>query len=186
MKTGAQLIAEAKARIKEVTVRDVMEMQERGEPITLLDVRDLQEVNLGKIPGTLHISRGNLETKVEALIPRDADQSPPTRGKPKRFRRRGGHGRINPRLRGGNRVRPEILGLHFGSIPAYAGETPSLRTTASIGMDQSPPTRGKPLRRDHAARVRGSIPAYAGETLCSLSSWSCVRINPRLRGGNES
>lgn len=72
MKTGAQLIAEAKARIKEVTVRDVMEMQERGEPITLLDVRDLQEVNLGKIPGTLHISRGNLETKVEALIPRDA------------------------------------------------------------------------------------------------------------------
>jgi rhodanese-related sulfurtransferase len=73
MKTGAQLVAEAKARIKEVTPQDVLGMQQRGERITLLDVRDLQEVNLGKIPGTLHISRGNLETKVEAQIPRDAN-----------------------------------------------------------------------------------------------------------------
>ena len=72
MKTGAQLVAEAKARIKEVSAEEVMERQQRGEKITLLDVRDLQEVNLGKIPGTLHISRGNLETKVEAQIPRDA------------------------------------------------------------------------------------------------------------------
>lgn len=72
MKTGPQLIAEAKSRIKEVSVREVKEMQQRGDKLTLLDVRDLQEVNVGKIPGTLHISRGNLETKVEALIPRDA------------------------------------------------------------------------------------------------------------------
>lgn len=72
MKTAAQLIAEAKARIKEVTAQDVMARLARGDDLTLLDVRDLQEVNLGKIPGTLHISRGNLETKVEALIPRHA------------------------------------------------------------------------------------------------------------------
>lgn len=50
-----------------------MGMQKRGEKVTLLDVRDLNEVNLGKIPGTLHISRGNLESKVEAQIPRDAN-----------------------------------------------------------------------------------------------------------------
>ena len=50
-----------------------MDMQQRGEQITFLDVRDLHEVNLGKIPGTVHISRGNLETKIEALIPRDAN-----------------------------------------------------------------------------------------------------------------
>jgi rhodanese-related sulfurtransferase len=72
MKTGEELIADAKARITEVTPAQVLEMQRRGESITLLDVRDLHEVNLGKIPGTLHISRGNLETKVEAQIPRDA------------------------------------------------------------------------------------------------------------------
>lgn len=72
MKTAAELIAEAKARITEVTPQQVLDMQSRGEPVTLLDVRDLHEVNLGKIPGTVHISRGNLETKVEAQIPRDA------------------------------------------------------------------------------------------------------------------
>jgi rhodanese-related sulfurtransferase len=72
MKTAAELIAEAKARITEVTPEQVLDRQQRGEAITLLDVRDLHEVNLGKIPGTLHVSRGNLETKIEALIPRDA------------------------------------------------------------------------------------------------------------------
>jgi len=72
MKTGAQLMAEAKTRITEVTPEQVLERQRRGESITLLDVRDLHEVNAAKIPGTLHISRGNLETKVEAQIPRDA------------------------------------------------------------------------------------------------------------------
>jgi sulfur-carrier protein adenylyltransferase/sulfurtransferase len=72
MKTAAELIAEAKARIIEVTPEQALEMQQRGTPVTFLDVRDLHEVNLGKIPGTLHISRGNLETKVEAQIPREA------------------------------------------------------------------------------------------------------------------
>jgi rhodanese-related sulfurtransferase len=72
MKTAAEMIAQAKAQIKEVTPKDVMEMQQRGENVTLLDCRDLPEVNLGKIPGAAHISRGNIETKIEAVIPRDA------------------------------------------------------------------------------------------------------------------
>ena len=72
MKTAAELLAESHARITEVTPQQVLDMQGRGESLTFLDVRDLHEVNLGKIPGTLHISRGNLETKVEARIPRDA------------------------------------------------------------------------------------------------------------------
>jgi rhodanese-related sulfurtransferase len=72
MKTAAELLAEAHARITEVTPQQVLDMQVRGEQLTFLDVRDLPEVNLGKIPGTVHISRGNLETKVEARIPRDA------------------------------------------------------------------------------------------------------------------
>lgn len=73
MKTAPELIAEAKSRIKEVTVPDVVKMMKGDHPPTLLDVRDLQEVNLGKIPGAVHISRGNLETKIEAVIPRDAN-----------------------------------------------------------------------------------------------------------------
>jgi len=72
MKTGVDLINEAKARVTQVTPQQVLEMRKRGDAITLLDCRDLPEVNLGKIPGAIHISRGNIETKVEALIPRDA------------------------------------------------------------------------------------------------------------------
>ena len=73
MKTGEQLMAEAKARIKEVTPQQVLDKQRRGEAITFLDVRDLHEVNAAKIPGTIHVSRGNLETKIEAVVPRNAE-----------------------------------------------------------------------------------------------------------------
>ena len=73
MKSGADMIAQAKAQIREVTPKQAQEMKASGEPVTFLDCRDLQEVNLGKIPSAAHISRGNLETKVEAQIPRDAN-----------------------------------------------------------------------------------------------------------------
>src|SRR4029078_4008315 len=70
MKTGEQLMAEAKARIKEVTPQEALDRQRRGDSVTFLDVRDLHEVNAAKIPGTIHVSRGNLETKIEAQLPR--------------------------------------------------------------------------------------------------------------------
>lgn len=72
MKTGSELLSEARGRITEVSVEQVMDMQRRGERVTLLDVRDPQEVNVCKIPGAVAISRGNLESKIEAQIPRDA------------------------------------------------------------------------------------------------------------------
>lgn len=70
MKSGTDLINEAKARIREVTATDALATHAKGGA-TFLDVRDLQEVNLGRIPGAVHISRGNLEHKVEAIVPRD-------------------------------------------------------------------------------------------------------------------
>lgn len=73
IKTAEQVLADAKSRIREYTPAEVMEMQQRGEPFTLLDVRDLPEVNLGKIPGAIHISRGRLEQNIEAAVPRDAN-----------------------------------------------------------------------------------------------------------------
>lgn len=72
MTSGTDLINEAKARIRQVNASEAQALHARGGA-TFLDVRDLQEVNLGKIPGAVHISRGNLETKVEAVIPRDAE-----------------------------------------------------------------------------------------------------------------
>jgi rhodanese-related sulfurtransferase len=72
MKSAQQLIAETKARIKEISVRDALDLFRKKEKVVFLDVRDQNEVNLGKIPGATHISRGTMETKVEAVIPRDA------------------------------------------------------------------------------------------------------------------
>lgn len=72
MKSGTDLINEAKARIREVSPREALALHERGGT-TFLDVRDQQEVNLGRIPGAVHISRGTMETKIEAAVPRDAD-----------------------------------------------------------------------------------------------------------------
>jgi rhodanese-related sulfurtransferase len=70
MKSGKDLVDEAKARIQEMLPKDALAAHERGQA-TFLDVRELQEVNLGRIPGAVHISRGNLENKVEAILPRE-------------------------------------------------------------------------------------------------------------------
>ncbi len=70
MKSGTDLINDAKSRIREVSPSDALATHEQGAA-TFLDVRDLQEVNLGRIPGAVHISRGNLEQKVEAIVPRE-------------------------------------------------------------------------------------------------------------------
>jgi len=70
MKSGTDLVNEAKLRIREMSPADALAAHAKGDA-TFLDVRDLQEVNLGRIPGAIHISRGNLENKVEAIIPRD-------------------------------------------------------------------------------------------------------------------
>lgn len=72
-KTAADLIAEAKSRIREVSAAEVKSAVEGGKSPVLLDVREPQETNLGRIEGALVLPRGHLETKVEALIPRDAE-----------------------------------------------------------------------------------------------------------------
>ena len=72
MKSGPDLIDEAKRRIREITTAEAMALHESGEAVVFLDVRDQPEVNLGRIPGAVHVSRGNLETKIEKAVPRDA------------------------------------------------------------------------------------------------------------------
>src|SRR5205823_6396185 len=39
--------------------------------VVCLDIREKPEVNLGRIPGAVHLARGSMETKIEALIPRE-------------------------------------------------------------------------------------------------------------------
>jgi rhodanese-related sulfurtransferase len=70
-KTSADLIAEAKTRIREVTPAEVKQMRERGDQMALVDVREDREWNLGHLPGAVHMSRGTLEGKIEQTVPRD-------------------------------------------------------------------------------------------------------------------
>lgn len=72
MKTGLELLDEARSQIQETSIASALDSYRRHEHIVFLDVRDPNEASLGRIPGALTISRGNLESKVEALVPRDA------------------------------------------------------------------------------------------------------------------
>ncbi|MEO6528017.1 MAG: rhodanese-like domain-containing protein [Gemmatimonadaceae bacterium] len=71
MKTATDLYTEAKARVQQIDAKEALELHKQGR-VTFVDVRDLNEVNLGMIPGAIHLDRGRLESKVEAAVPRDA------------------------------------------------------------------------------------------------------------------
>jgi rhodanese-related sulfurtransferase len=70
-KSYEDLIRQAKARITEVTAAEVIARQQAGDKITLIDTREDHEVNLGTIPGSVHVSRGNLEKLIEQVAPRE-------------------------------------------------------------------------------------------------------------------
>jgi rhodanese-related sulfurtransferase len=72
-KSGSDLIADAKTRIRESTVDALKStIGTPGAPV-ILDVREPAETNLGRIPGAIVIPRGTMETKIEAVVPRDAE-----------------------------------------------------------------------------------------------------------------
>ena len=47
-------------------------MMDRGELAVYLDVREPNEYNLGRLPGALHIPKGDLELRVGDAVPRSA------------------------------------------------------------------------------------------------------------------
>lgn len=69
VKTPAQLVSEAKAKIKEVSVQDVKKMIDNKEKVILLDVRDKDEYDRGHLPGAINMSRGLLDFHVHEIIP---------------------------------------------------------------------------------------------------------------------
>lgn len=70
-KTGTELVEEARQRISEISPKETMALHESGSGVVFLDVREPNEWNLGRVPGALHLPRGNLESKVEGLVDRD-------------------------------------------------------------------------------------------------------------------
>jgi len=73
MKSAADLVAEAKARVPEVSAAETVAKVAAGGPLVLIDVREDREWNLGHASGAVHMSRGTLESKIDAVVPRDAE-----------------------------------------------------------------------------------------------------------------
>jgi molybdopterin/thiamine biosynthesis adenylyltransferase len=71
--TSDQLIARLRREIEEIDVHELAERMQDGEALTVIDVREQDEWSQGRIKGSVHIPRGFLELRVEALVP-DRDQ----------------------------------------------------------------------------------------------------------------
>lgn len=69
-RTGADLVNEALQRIREVSPAEAVRAHARGDDVVYLDVREPNEWNLGRIPGAVHLPRGNIESKIEGMIDR--------------------------------------------------------------------------------------------------------------------
>ena len=68
MATYRELLSQVKEEIDEVSSPDVHERIGEPQGPLLLDVREQDEWQEGHLPGAVHVPRGNLESRVEALI----------------------------------------------------------------------------------------------------------------------
>ena len=64
-----KIVADAKSRVKECTVKDVQSRLAAGEKFTLVDVREEFEYAAGHLPGAMHIGKGVIERDIEMKIP---------------------------------------------------------------------------------------------------------------------
>ncbi len=64
--TPSEVVAKAKATIKECSVRDARNCLNAG--VLLIDIREAAEFARGHIPGAVHISRGLLEFEILPAI----------------------------------------------------------------------------------------------------------------------
>lgn len=63
------LVEQAKGRIPEVTVEQVLQMQSDGMSFILVDVREDSEWASGHIEGAIHLGKGIIERDIEQTIP---------------------------------------------------------------------------------------------------------------------
>jgi rhodanese-related sulfurtransferase len=73
MKSAAELFAESRDRVPQVSAAETIARRASGADVTLIDVREDREWNLGHAAGATHMSRGTLESKIDAVVARDAE-----------------------------------------------------------------------------------------------------------------
>jgi molybdopterin/thiamine biosynthesis adenylyltransferase/rhodanese-related sulfurtransferase len=65
--SGAELLRQIRSRIHEVDPAEVREQMNNGAVV--VDVRESEELQSGKLPGARHVPRGYLESRIEAAVP---------------------------------------------------------------------------------------------------------------------
>jgi rhodanese-related sulfurtransferase len=64
-----QIVTDAKSRVRECTVADLIAKRAAGEQFVLVDVREESEFAAGHLPGAVHIGKGVIERDIEAKVP---------------------------------------------------------------------------------------------------------------------
>src|SRR5262245_25795106 len=64
-----QLVQDAKSRVRETTVDAVKARLDKGEKLTLVDVREESEYARDHLPGAIHLGKGVIEREVEGKFP---------------------------------------------------------------------------------------------------------------------
>ena len=70
--SGPELLRQVKSQIEEVDPAEVHELMDEG--VTIVDVREADELASGLIPGAKHVPRSYLESRIEGAVP---DRSTP-------------------------------------------------------------------------------------------------------------
>ena len=63
-----EIVNDAKSRVTECTVEDVVQMKAASESFTLVDVREESEFAKGHIPGAVHLGKGVIERDIEKVV----------------------------------------------------------------------------------------------------------------------
>ena len=69
-----KIVEDAKTRIHECSIGDVLRRHTEGEQLTLVDVREESEFAKGHIPGAIHLGKGVIERDIEDKIPNPATE----------------------------------------------------------------------------------------------------------------
>jgi molybdopterin/thiamine biosynthesis adenylyltransferase/rhodanese-related sulfurtransferase len=74
MPSYRELLQQVKAEIDEVDAATTRELIESPDPPLLVDVRENEEWAEGHLPGAVHVPRGNLESRIEQVVPHRSRQ----------------------------------------------------------------------------------------------------------------
>src|SRR5215510_3884068 len=68
-KTYSDLFSEVRSTVRVMTLDELKQRLDRKDPITLVDVRENDEIRGGFIPGAIHVPRSYIEMRAEQKLP---------------------------------------------------------------------------------------------------------------------